>query len=178
MHPMPDYELVAKRYELCPNFSTGLSVKYLFNNRCKVGQQAGSYDPITKRSFIRIKGKNYKCSRIVYYLATKQDPGEYEIDHIDQDPSNNSIENLRLATRKDNAINIKIKKNNSTGFKGVSWHKSKSLFRCTINLNGVSKQISHHICPARLAYDYNLFALKHHGKFASINTDLKLSCKR
>jgi len=175
---MPDYDLVDKRYQLSPEFPTGLSIKYQFNNRCKLGNQAGSYDPVSKRSIIQINGKNYKCSRVVYYLATKTDPGEYEVDHIDQDPSNNGINNLRLSTRQQNARNIKLKSSNTTGFKGVSWHKARSLFRCTINLNNESKQICHHICPVRLAYEYNLIATQHHGSFASLNKNLKLSCKR
>ena len=177
MHAMPNYELVAKRYLLWPDFPTGLAVKYSFNNRCKPGHQAGAYDVKTKRSIIQIAGKNYRCSRVVYYLATGIDPGLNEIDHIDQDSSNNNIQNLRLATRSQNAANMKLKSNNTTGFKGVSWHKTRGLFRCTIKLDGKDKHLAHHICPIRLAYQYNVTAKEHYKEFAVINELYKLGCK-
>jgi len=174
---MPDHSLLVKRYKLSPEYPTGLSVKYQFNSRCKPEQQAGSYSAKRKRSLIRIEGKNYACSRIVYYLATGINPGIYEVDHIDQDSSNNSIQNLRLANRSQNAANMKLKSSNTTGFKGVSWHKSRGLFRCTIALNGKSKQLGHHICPIRLAYQYNIAAKEHYKDFAVINILYKLGCK-
>jgi hypothetical protein len=176
MHNMPDYNLVSKRYELCPSFPTGLAVKYSFNSRCKPGEQAGTYDLRTKRSTIQINNKNYRCARIVYYLATAIDPGLYEVDHIDQDSSNNSIENLRLSTRSQNAANMKLKASNTTGYKGVSWHKARSLFRCTVGLGGTSKQLANHICPARLAYSYNVFVKEHYKEFAVLNSLPNLGC--
>jgi len=175
--PLPDHSLLVKRYKLCSEYPTGLSVKYQFNSRCKPEQQAGSYNVKEKRSFIGIEGKSYACSRIVYYLATSIDPGIYEVDHIDQDSSNNSIQNLRLATRSQNAANVKLKSNNTTGFKGVSWHKTRGLFHCTINLNGKLKHLGTHICPIRLAYEYNIVAKEQHKDFAVINTLYKLGCK-
>jgi len=177
MHQMPDHSLLVKRYKLSPEYPTGLSVKYQFNNRCKPEQQAGSYNVKENRSFIQIEGKNYRCSRIVYYLATGIDPGMYEVDHIDQNGSNNSIQNLRLANRSQNAANMKLKSSNTTGFKGVSWQKSRGLFRCTITLNGKSKQLGNHICPIRLAYQYNIVAKEHYKDFAVINELSKLGCK-
>ena len=176
MHNMPDYQLVAKRYELCPSFPTGLAIKCRFNSRCKPGEQAGSYNLSTKRSIVQINGKNYRCSRVVYYLATGIDPGAYEVDHIDQDSSNNSIANLRLANRSQNAANMKLRSNNNTGYKGVSWHKTRGLFRCTVTLNGKAKHLGHHICPVRLAYVYNTFAEENYKEFAVLNTLPKLNC--
>jgi hypothetical protein len=176
MHQMPDHSLLVKRYKLCPEYPTGLSVKYQFNSRCKPGQQAGAYDVKSKRSIIQVNGKNYKCSRVVYYLATEIDPGLYEVDHIDQDSSNNSIENLRLSTRSQNAANMKLKASNTTGYKGVSWHKARGLFRCTVGLGGTSKQLANHICPARLAYSYNAFVKEHYKEFAVLNSLPNLGC--
>ena len=176
MKQLPDYQLLIERYNLSPEISTGLSFKTQFNNRCKINAQAGTYNPGTKRSYLCINGTNFQCSRVVYYLATGIDPGMHEVDHIDQDSTNNCITNLRLATRSQNASNMKLKSSNTTGFKGVSWHKARNLFRVTICIDQKSKQLAHHICPARLAYTYNQAAIKEQGKFAVLNVLPKLNC--
>ena len=55
-----------------------------------------------------------------------------EIDHIDCNPLNNNIENLRPATRSENIRNRRLHKNNKSGIKGVSWSKKnkKWLAQC------------------------------------------------
>ena len=177
MKQLPDYQLLTERYNLSPEFPTGLSFKTQFNSRCKVNAQAGAYNSVSKRAYLSINGTNFKCSRIVYYLATGIDPGVYEVDHIDQNSANNCITNLRLATRSQNASNMKRRPNNTTGFKGVSWHKARNLFRVTISINQRAKHLAHHICPARLAYTYNQAAIKEQGEFAVLNVLPKLNCQ-
>jgi len=57
------------------------------------------------------------------------------IDHIDNDRLNNSINNLRFATYQENSMNSKISKNNSSGYKGVSYHKRNKKWRAQIIIN-------------------------------------------
>ena len=45
------------------------------------------------------------------------------VDHIDNDKSNNNIANLRWATRAENNQNASMRKDNTSGVKGVSWDK-------------------------------------------------------
>ena len=63
-------------------------------------------------------------------LATEQ------VDHIDGDGLNNRRANLRLATPLQNARNQKMYKNNTSGYKGVFWSKSRSRWVARIGLNG------------------------------------------
>ena len=53
---------------------------------------------------VMIDRKSYMAHRIIWKLVTGEDPPE-QIDHIDQDPYNNSWENLRLATPAQNSAN-------------------------------------------------------------------------
>jgi hypothetical protein len=50
------------------------------------------------------------------------------IDHINGDKSDNRIDNLRLSTKSQNAVNSGMRKNNTTGFKGVSLDKRRGKY--------------------------------------------------
>ncbi len=46
-------------------------------------------------------------------------PADLTVDHIDGDPGNNSLSNLRIATTSENLRNRKTARNNQCGLKGV-----------------------------------------------------------
>ena len=50
-------------------------------------------------------------------------PVGYRVDHINRDSLDNQDFNLRLATCSQNQANREVNKNNTSGFKGVSWDK-------------------------------------------------------
>ena len=66
------------------------------------------------------KGKQYLAHRIIWILLRGEIPDGMHIDHINGDPSDNRIENLRLATPLENARNSKLPSDNKSGVKGVS----------------------------------------------------------
>lgn len=61
--------------------------------------------------YVNLGGTLYAVSRIVYAWFFGQCPVEFDVDHIDGDSYNNSIENLRLLTRADN-LRSRARKNN------------------------------------------------------------------
>lgn len=71
---------------------------------------------------LRINGFNYRYHRILYqlYHNIEEISDVYVVDHLDRNPSNNNIENLRHATFSENCYNTKIRKNNTSGYKGIS----------------------------------------------------------
>ena len=56
------------------------------------------------------------------------------IDHIDRNPANNKIENLRAASRSLNCLNSKINKTNKSGVKNVDFLKSKKRWRVLMQI--------------------------------------------
>jgi hypothetical protein len=100
------------------------------------GLQAGSKE---KNGYYRIRfnGKKYLTHRLIFLMHNGFMPNF--VDHADNNPENNCIENLREATRTQNNQNRKNAKNNKTGAKNVTWEKSANSWRVRININGVSK---------------------------------------
>ena len=60
-----------------------------------------------------------------------------EVDHIDNDRSNNKLINLRWATRSQNNYNRAIQKNNTSGTKGISFNKNKNKWEAYIRIDGI-----------------------------------------
>ena len=57
----------------------------------------------------------------------------FENDHINGNKLDNRKENLRYVTSSQNKMNTKIYKNNTSGFKGVYWHKDKEKWMALIH---------------------------------------------
>jgi hypothetical protein len=69
---------------------------------------------------IRVCGSKRLLHRIVYALANGADPYPLFVDHIDGNPSNNHLSNLRTATHTENLRNARrLRRNNSSGNHGV-----------------------------------------------------------
>lgn len=64
--------------------------------------------------------------RIIWELTNGVIPEGLSIDHIDQNPSNNVIENLRLIPHNENCRNRGIYSNNKTGVNGVNYFEPKN----------------------------------------------------
>lgn len=94
------------------------------NSRCRIkgGVIAGSLRSDGYRQ-IKFMGKLYLSHRIAWEFVNGKIPDGMEIDHVNVIKNDNRIINLRLATREDNQHNHGIRKNNSSGVKGVHWHK-------------------------------------------------------
>lgn len=67
-------------------------------------------------------GREYYVHRLAWIVCHGPIPDGMEIDHIDRNPSNNRIKNLRLASRSQNEANASMDKRNTSGFRGVHKH--------------------------------------------------------
>ncbi|EMH4108092.1 HNH endonuclease [Serratia marcescens] len=91
------------------------------------------------------------------------------IDHIDGDKTNNRIDNLRLCTHNQNQHNQGIRKNNKSGFKGVSWMKSLRKWQAQICCNSKVKHLGFYDEKEDAARAYDKAAIEFHGEFAWTN---------
>lgn len=106
--------------------------KQTSNKKIKAGTLAGGIDN-KGRKRISIKGKSYQAHRLVYLLHYGNMPEM--LDHIDGNPLNNKIDNLRPANHSKNGFNRKIGKNNTSGIKGLSWSKKSQKWQTSIKAN-------------------------------------------
>jgi hypothetical protein len=80
---------------------------------------------ITNKGYLQktIKGKIYQVHRLVLFAFKGLPPDSKVCDHIDRNPLNNNIENLRWVTQQENTLNRKVW--GKSKFKGVTFHISK-----------------------------------------------------
>lgn len=134
--------------------------------RTKIGDMAGW---VSSKGYkkVRVDRKQEYIHRLIFLMHHGFEPKI--VDHVDLNPSNNQISNLRAATREDNARNKNRQKNNTTGFTGVFFRKDSGKFRAIIGINDKLMHLGTYKCPKEAAIAYNQAAIKHHGAFARIN---------
>ena len=77
------------------------------------------------RYTVMLNGKQLSIHRIIWVLHFGEIGEETEIDHIDGNPFNNIISNLRIVNRELNCRNFKKSSQNTSGFTGVQLHLDK-----------------------------------------------------
>lgn len=92
--------------------------------------------PITKHhryARLVVDGKVYALHRLIFLYCNGYLPKI--IDHIDNDRSNNKVENLREVTQQQNCLNRVTHKNNKSGTKNVRFEKSTNKWVVEMSVN-------------------------------------------
>jgi hypothetical protein len=97
------------------------------------GTVAGRPKP-TGYAEVSIFDRKHSAHRVIYAMVHGRWPLG-EIDHINGNRADNRIENLRDVSRKDNAKNLPIQANNSSGVVGVAWRKKLNKWHAYITVN-------------------------------------------
>ncbi len=92
-----------------------------------------------------------------------------QVDHQNLDRLDNQRHNIRPATNQQNKCNRGLQTNNTSGYKGVDWHKSNEKWRARIRFNDIEIHLGLFDNPVEAAKAYNIAALVNHGKFARLN---------
>jgi len=91
------------------------------------------------------------------------------VDHIDHNGLNNTRQNLRPASREENAQNRKPDRRGSSKYKGVYWREERSRWVVQIRANGVRRKGGLYTSEDDAARAYNELAKELHGEFAYLN---------
>lgn len=143
----------------------GLYYKDNFGQRARKGNRAGWTNRQGYRC-VRFGGKNYLEHQIIWAMHNG-DVHDY-LDHIDGNPLNNSLENLRVAGPSGNTQNAATRIDNTSGAKNVYWNKECRCWRVQLNVNGETKYIGQFGTDFDRAVKAAAQArYKYHGEFAS-----------
>ena len=136
------------------------------SNRVKVGSIAGS---TRKDGYvdIRVDAVRYRAHRLAWLYVHGEMP-ELFIDHIDGNPSNNRITNLRQATQQQNTYNMRKNSKNTSGFKGVHFHKGTNKWRAVASVNDYPKHIGLFETAEEASNAYQAWCVINRGEYARI----------
>jgi hypothetical protein len=95
-------------------------------------------------------------------------PSNALVDHKDGDGLNNQKENLRDATKSQNAANSRIR-GGSSKYKGVSWKEPSKKWQAKICIDYKQIYLGLHESEIAAALAYDAAAIKHFGEYARLN---------
>ena len=157
---MKDIPLEKIKEVLIYEWESGLL--YWNGNHPRAGLLAGSKNG--KGYFhISFKGKFYPSHRVAWALFFGENP-EQEIDHINGNREDNRIENLRLATKSQNRMNMKARGNWP---KGVYLNK-RGKFQSQIKIEGKNTYLGIFDNPEEAHQAYVKKAKEIFGEFACL----------
>lgn len=105
-------------------------------NTVRAGRRAGRIAVHGYRQ-IAIKGRRYYASRLAWLLSHDKWPDE-QLDHRNGVKDDDRLANLRECTQSENMANARRARNNTTGFKGISFVASQNgpnKFKATIKVD-------------------------------------------
>lgn len=120
---------------------------------------------------IRFQDREYKAHHVAWVIMKGYWP--VEVDHENNNRSDNRWSNLREATRQQNQMNRVLSKNSTSGFKGVVARKYGG-FEAKIIVSKKYIYLGKFNDPVEAARAYDTAAVKHFGVFAKTNKMLGL----
>ena len=153
------------RFHLNYDPITGLFYRRLTGSTYKPGDLAGGRQT-TGYIAISVCGKMYYAHRLACLYMTGEWPAT-QLDHKNQDRSDNRWDNLRIATHAQNNQNKPVRADNTSGTAGVSWRKSHQLWQARITVSSREIHLGYFSTKEAATAARVIAAAKYHGEFAT-----------
>jgi len=160
-------------------------VSELFDHNCETGEvtwavskgaaKKGSPAGCLSNGYllVRYNGKLVRLHRVIMSLILRRDILQDEVvDHVNGDKLDNSRGNLRVGSSSQNNQNQRVRKNNTSGYKGVSWCSPRDTWVVHIREFGKSIYVGASRDLKEAARMYDAEATRRFGDWALTNSDL------
>jgi hypothetical protein len=138
-------------------------------NSVKVGDVVGCIHRFGDR-IINISGHRFRASRLAWFYMKSEWP-KGDVDHINGDRADDRWQNLREASRAQNSMNVRMRVDNISGFKGVRWLRGRCKWPARIKLDGRERNVGYFDTAERAFIEYIFAAWRNFGDFAQIDAD-------
>ena len=109
--------------------------------------------------------KMFLIHRLVALAFLENPDNKPKVDHIDENKANNNVKNLRWATVQENQSNQGKYKNNTSGFKGVSFNKPLNKYSAQIHINYKKQHLGYYETAEEGSRVYEKKAKEIHREF-------------
>ncbi len=106
--------------------------KETMNSQAMAGQVAGCMSHPSPFVQFNIGDKNYHGHRLAWFYVHGVWP-EHDIRHVNDNGRDNRIANLKEATNQQIILSFPLRRNNTSGYKGVSFHKKTRRWRASLH---------------------------------------------
>lgn len=115
-------------------------------------------------------GFKYLGHRLAWFYVKGVWPSHW-LDHINGDRTDNRIENLREVSAEQNSRNSRLRSDNTSGYKGVSFDKSSKKWVARIIVNYRQNVLGYFENMEDAIAAYGRASTEHHGDFARLNQE-------
>lgn len=184
--PLPSQELLREMFNYDPetgkifrkalplshfaNTSDPRGVSWVANNYNAQNDGREAFTSPDRRGSLhgKVLGTKYQAHRIIWKLVYGEDPNI--IDHINGNPADNRLVNLRNGSVADNTRNCARAPGSTSRYRGVRWVGRTKRWTATISAIEIGrKPLGYFADEVDAARAYDAAARKYHGQFATLN---------
>lgn len=112
---------------------------------------------------------NGKRQSVLMHRLLTDVPADRDVDHINENGLDNRRENLRVATKGQNAANAGLKASNTSGYRGVSFNKNAGKWQAYLKHDRTRIHLGLWLTAEDAARAFDAKAIEIWGEFARLN---------
>jgi hypothetical protein len=124
----------------------------------------------------RVIGQRPKKESIYLHRFILRVTSDAKVDHVNHDGLDCQKSNLRTCTQSQNLGNQRIRSDNTSGAKGVRWHKAAQKWSAEIQIGRSRRWLGLFMTKEQASAAYDTAAVELFGEFAYTNRDGAAAC--